>query len=214
MDAEVGHRLRSAVLAGVVVAALVVGGWWWRAAAPHPTEGSARPSTAEPSEQPTVSTALERVLASGAPDGPVRVRIDPETGEVSEVQTRPRVVIDPATGMITDVEGTPGDSFRSGDLPMFKATIWRERKELTSGRGVTRQSADDGVRHLLQYRCTRPGTLVVAVTGADMTGPSRIDCDGTIATAEVFPTGGPIRVSLSTAGERPIDVQAQLVALP
>ncbi|MFF5178798.1 hypothetical protein ACFY2Q_12335 [Micromonospora sp. NPDC000316] len=213
MDAAEGYRLRSAVLAGVAVAALAVGGWWWQAAAP--TVGSARPSTAEPSGEPTLSTAMERVLAAGVPDGrPVTVRVDPETGEVNEVRSRSRVVIDPATGAVVDVEGPPGDGFTTGDLPLFKETVWRVRRELSPGVAVTRRSADDGGRHLLQFRCTRPGSLAVAVTGARVAGPSHVDCDGTIATAEVVSAGGSIRVSLLSTGAQPIDVQAQLVTLP
>ncbi|MGC5378668.1 hypothetical protein ACPXB1_09370 [Micromonospora sp. DT68] len=213
MDSGADDRVRSAVLAGVAVAALVVGGWWWQVTAPEPTAGPARP-TAEPSVGPSVSTAVERVVASGMSDGPVRVRIDPETGEVSEVRTRSRVVMDPATGMITDVEGPPGDSFGTGDLPLFKETVWRERRELTPGEAVTRQSADNGARHLLQVQCTRRGSLAVTVTGARLGGPSRIVCDGTIATAVVVSDGGRIRVSLVSTAGQPVDVQAQLVTVP
>ncbi|MEH1027940.1 hypothetical protein ACWD6L_10575 [Micromonospora profundi] len=213
MDAGADDRLGSAVLAGVAVAALVVGGWWWRATAPEPTAGPARP-TAEPSAEPSVSTVMERVVASGMADGPVRVRIDPETGEVSEAQTRSRVVIDPATGMIVDIDGPPGDSFGTGDLPLFKETVWRERRELTPGEAVIRQSADNGARHLLQVRCTRLGSLAVKVTGARLAGSPRIDCDGTIATAVVLPDGGRIRVSLVSTAGQPVDVQAQLVTVP
>ncbi|MFD6567287.1 hypothetical protein [Micromonospora profundi] len=209
MDAGADDRLRSAVLAGVAVAALVVGGWWWWAAAPESTAGPARP-TAEPS----ASTVVERVVVSGMPDGPVRVRIDPETGEATEVRTRPRVVVDPATGMITDVEGPPGDSFGTGDLPLFKETVWRQRRELLPGERVTRRSADTAARHMLQVRCTRLGSLTVTVTGAQLSGPTRVYCDGTITTAVVIPDGGRIRVSLVSTAVQPVDVQAQLVTVP
>ncbi|WP_410814616.1 hypothetical protein [Micromonospora sp. 067-2] len=199
-------RLRSAVLVGVTLAVVAVGGWWWWAAAPVPTAGSAGPPTAEPS----VSTETEGALASGVPDARVMMRLDDVTGDAV------RAVVDPATGAITDIQGDPSMLFPAGDLPLFHQTIWREQRELTPGQGVTRQStsANDGARYLLQYRCTRPGTLAVTSTGAEITGPPRIDCDGTIASAEVMPGSGPFRVSLSAIGGQPIDVQAQLVALP
>ncbi|WP_433313898.1 hypothetical protein ACQP0U_30740 [Micromonospora sp. CA-269861] len=215
MDATSDDRLRSVVLFGAAVAVLVVGGWWWHSAAPASTVGSAVSPTAVPSVEPSVSTPLERVLVSvpEEPDRRVTVRMDPNTGEVIRVRSDSRAVIDPATGSITDIEGDPGVLFHTGDLPAFQETIWRERRELAPGQGLTRQAGNDGARYLLQYRCTRPGTMAVTSTGAELVGQSRIDCDGTIASAEVLPGSGPFRVSLS-AVDRPIDVQAQLVALP
>ncbi|MGQ5259283.1 hypothetical protein ACTWLT_00850 [Micromonospora sp. ZYX-F-536] len=210
MDAAADDRLRSAVLAGVTLAALAVGGWWWRTAAPAPVAGPVGPPTAEPS----VSTELERVMATAVPGERVTVRVDPETGEGFRVQSAPRAMIDPTTGMITDIDGDPGLLFSEGDLPSFRETIWREQRELVPGQGMTRQSTDDGARYLLQYRCTRPGAMAVTSTGAEIAGPPRIDCDGMIASAEVLPGGGPFRVSLSAVGDRPVDVEAQLVALP
>lgn len=56
--------------------------------------------------------------------------------------------------------------------------------------------------------------MLVSVSGAGLAGPSEIDCDGTVASAEVLAHGRPFRVSLSATGEREIDVQAQLVLLP
>lgn len=139
--------------------------------------------------------------------------MDPKTGAVIRVESRPWAVVDPATGSISDIEGDPAVLFPAGDLPPFNETIWREERELAPGQGLTRQAGNDGARYLLQYRCTRPGTMAVTSTGAEIVGRPRIDCDGTIATAEVLPGGGPFRVSL-TAVDRPIDIQAQLVALP
>ncbi|SCE89509.1 hypothetical protein GA0070607_2927 [Micromonospora coriariae] len=218
MDAAADDRLRSAALVGVALAALAVGGWWWRAAAPVSTAGSAGPSAATPTVGPTVSTALERAMVAAPPDARVTVRLDSETGEVIERQSSSGVSIDPATGMVGTVDGVPGELFSqpdpSGGLPLFKETIWREERELTPGQGVTRQSTDDGSRYLLQYRCTRPGTMVVTSTGAAIAGRPRIDCDGTMASAEVLTGGGRFRVSLSAVGDGPIDVQVQLVALP
>ncbi|MBM0204525.1 hypothetical protein ACIA47_12240 [Micromonospora sp. NPDC051227] len=214
MDATADDRLRSVVLFGAAVAVLVVGGWWWRAAAPASTAGTAVPSAAAvPSVGPSVSTPLERLLAAEQPDERLTVRMDPNTGEVLRVRSGPLAVIDPATGSITDIEGDPGVLFSAGDLPPFKETIWREQRALAPGQEVTRQASNHGARYLLQYRCTRPGTMVVTSTGAGIVGRPRIDCDGMIANAEVLPGGGPFQVSLS-AVDRPIDIEAQLVALP
>ncbi|MCG5437386.1 hypothetical protein [Micromonospora foliorum] len=214
MDATADDRLRSVVLFGAAVAVLVVGAGWWRAAAPASTAGAAVPSAAAvPSVGPSVSTPMERLLAVEEPDERVTVRMDPNTGEVLRVRSDSRVVIDPATGSITDIEGDPAVLFPAGDLPSFQETIWREERDLAPGQGLTRQAGNDGARYLLQYRCTRAGALAVTSTEAKINGPARIDCDGTIAHADVLPGGGPFRLSLS-AVDRPIDIQAQLVALP
>ncbi|MGC4747746.1 hypothetical protein ACLQ28_19130 [Micromonospora sp. DT201] len=205
MDPTADDRLRSAVLFGAAVAVLVVGGWWWRAAAPTPAASSARPPattpSVEPSVEPSVSTALERALVLSGPDGSsVTFRVDPETGEALEVR-RP-------------TSPTLGAGDAPGDLPDFEETIWRHQGELIPGQDVTRQSTNDGARYLLQYRCTRPGAMMVTSTGAEIVGPSRIDCDGTTTLAEVTPTGGLIRVSLSAVGDKPIDAEAQLFVEP
>ncbi|RQX17376.1 hypothetical protein DDE19_11730 [Micromonospora ureilytica] len=214
MDATADDRLRSVVLFGAVAAVLVVGGWWWRAAAPASTAGAAVPSAAAvPSVGPSVSTPMERLLAAEEPDERLTVRLDPNTGEVLRVHSDSRLVIDPETGSITDIEGDPRVLFSAGDLPVFQETIWREQRDLAAGQEVTRQAGNDGARYLLQYQCTRPGAMAVTTDGAKINGPVRIDCDGTIAHAEVLPGPGPFRVSLS-AVDRPIDIQAQLVALP
>ncbi|MGC4836427.1 hypothetical protein ACLQ3D_18205 [Micromonospora vinacea] len=214
MDVTADDRLRSVVLFGAAVAVLVAGGWWWRAAAPASTAGTAVPSAAAvPSVGPSISTPMERLLAEEEPDERVTVRMDPNTGEVLRVRKDSHVVLDPATGSITDIEGDPAVLFPAGELPSFQMTIWREERELAPGQDVTRQASDDGSRYLLQYRCTRPGTLAVTSDEAKINGQPRIDCDGTVANAEVLPGGGPFRVSLS-AVDRPIVIQAQLVALP
>ncbi|MCG5452746.1 MULTISPECIES: hypothetical protein [Micromonospora] len=214
MDATADDRLRSVVLFGAAAAVLVVGGWWWRAAAPASTAGTGIPSAAAlPSVGPSVSTRMERLLAAAQPDERLTVRMDPDTGEVLRVRSGPRLVIDPATGSISDIEGDPRALFSAGDLPLFQETIWREQRDLAPGQEVTRQAGNHGARYLLQYRCTRPGTMAVTSDEAKINGPVRIDCDGTIANAEVLPGGGPFQVSLS-AVDRPIDIEAQLVALP
>ncbi|MEU7975626.1 hypothetical protein AB0B48_26695 [Micromonospora sp. NPDC049089] len=213
MDVTADDRLRSVVLFGAAAAALVVGGWWWHSAAPSSTPAAAVPPTAAPSAERSVSTPLERLIAAEEPEARITARMDPDTGEVIRVESSPRTVIDLETGSIVDIEGDPALLFRSGDLPSFNETVWREQREIAAGQEVTRQANDSGARYLLQYRCTRPGTLALTSDEAKINGQLRIDCDGTIANAEVLPFGGPFRLSLS-AGDRPIDIQAQLVVLP
>ncbi|MEU7927288.1 hypothetical protein [Micromonospora sp. NPDC049107] len=211
MDAGADDRLRSAVLVGAALAALAVGGWWWHAAAPAPVAGP----VSSPVVAPSVSTELERILTRIEPgERGVTVRIDPETGEAVRVGGNSRIAIDAETGATADVDGDVGILVPGSDLPSFRNTIWREQRELAPGEERTRQASDDGSRFLLQYRCTRPGTLAVTSTGAEIAGPPRIDCDGTLASARLLPGGGPFRVSLSAVGDQPIDVEAQLVALP
>jgi hypothetical protein len=214
VDATADDRLRSVVLFGAAVAVLVVAGWWWQSAAPAPTAGAFASPRVTPGAEQSVSTPLERLIVAEGAEARITARLDPDTGEVVRVESGPRAVIDPATGSITDIEGDPGAIFPPGDLPSFHETIWREQRELAPGQELTRQAGGEGARFLLQYRCTRPGTLVVTSTGAGLVGQPRIDCDGAIANTEVLPaSGGPFRVSLS-AVDRPIDIQAQLVALP
>ncbi|WP_435205385.1 hypothetical protein [Micromonospora sp. bgisy143] len=210
MSAAGDDRVRSAVLVGMALGALAVGGWWWRAAAPAPVAGPVRP----PVVAPSVSTELERFLARVEPGEQLTMRVDPQRGEVVRVDGNRRVVINPETGEATDIDGDVGVLVPGSDLPSFRSTIWREERELAPGEERTRQASDDGSRFLLQYRCTRPGALAVTSTGAEIAGPPRIDCDGTLASARVLPGGGPFRVSLSAVGDQPIDVAAQLVALP
>ncbi|MFF0468932.1 hypothetical protein ACFYPX_16060 [Micromonospora zamorensis] len=213
MDTTADDRLRSAVLVGAAVAVLAVGGWWWQAAAPASTARSAAPSETAPSTGPSVSTALERALVTGVPGERLTMRVD-ESGEVVSISDGVRTEIDPETGKIVDIDGNLAAFFFEGDLPSFQETIWRERAALAPGQSVVRQAPGDSGRHLLQYRCTRPGAMLVSVSGAGLAGPSQIDCDGTVASAEVLAHGRPFRVSLSAAGEREIDIQAQLVLLP
>ncbi|MEU8211097.1 hypothetical protein AB0B85_18110 [Micromonospora sp. NPDC049044] len=210
MDATADERLRSAVLFGAAVAVLVAGGWWWRSAAPSP---AARPTGAAtaPAVRPSVSTELDRALVRSAE---VTARVDAETGRTVGALDAPRAMVDPATGMITDIEGDPSWLFFQGELPPFSDTIWREQSVLVPGQRVVRQAGGGDARHLLQYRCTRPGTLTVTLFDAELAGPSEIDCDGTTTSAQVLSHGNPFRVTLSTVGLREIDVEAQLVALP
>ncbi|WP_422737248.1 hypothetical protein ACN263_28140 [Micromonospora sp. WMMD729] len=210
MDRAADDRARSVVLIGTALAALAVGGWWWHAAAPAPVAGPVSP----PASTPSVSTELDRVLARLEPEARVTVRIDSETGEAVRVDSDPRTATDPERGAVADLDADVGVLVPGSDLPSFRGTIWREERELAPGEERTRQASDDGSRFLLQYRCTRPGALAVTSTGAEIAGPPRIDCDGTLASARVLPGGGPFRVSLSAVGDQPIDVAAQLVALP
>jgi hypothetical protein len=214
MDAGADDRVRSAVLVGVALAALAVGGWWWRAAAPAPTAGPA----ASPSPVPTVATALDRAALLAEPDERVTVRLDSETGEVLGVDGRAGVTIDQETGMVTDVDGVPGEMFydpdATGGLPRFPVTSWRVQATVTPTTGITRQSAGNDARYLLQYRCTRPGEMRVRLSGAQISGPDQIFCGGVTTTAELSGTGGPIQVTLTVVDAQSIDVEAQLVELP
>lgn len=213
MDTTADDRLRSAALVGAAVAVLAVGGWWWQAAAPAPTARSAAPSETVPSVGPSVSTPLERALFGWVPGERMTVRVD-DSGEMVSIPDGVRTEIDPETGTIVNIDGDLAAFFFEGDLPSFRDTVWQERAALAPGQGVVRQASGDSGRHLLQYRCTRPGAMRVSVSGAGLAGPSQIDCDGTVASAEVLAHGRPFRVSLSATGEREIDVQAQLVLLP
>ncbi|MBM0275647.1 hypothetical protein [Micromonospora tarensis] len=207
MDVTADDRLRSVVLYGAAVIVLAVGGWWWRAAAPAPTAGPVAASTASSTVRPSVSTELDRALTAGAPAERLRMQVD-GTGAIV------RAEIDPATGQITDIEGDPSWLFFQGELPAFRETIWREQTTIVPGQRVVREASGGEPRQVLQYRCTRPGTLLVTVAEAELAGPSEIDCDGMTTSAQVLAHGRPFRVSLSTVGVREIDVEAQLVTLP
>ncbi|MEU7654724.1 hypothetical protein [Micromonospora taraxaci] len=207
MRATTDDRLRSAVLWGAAVAVLAAGGGWWHAAAPAPTAG---PSTAAPSEP----VPLDRPLVTSVEPGErFTIRFD-ESGEIVSGPQGFWAEIDAATGVVTGVEGNPGRIFFRDGLPAFRETVWRERAALAPGERMVRQSAEGAARLLLQYRCTRPGSLTVTVVGAGLAGPSEIDCDGTVANARVLSHGRPFRVALSATGEREVDVEAQLVELP
>ncbi|MEU7677850.1 hypothetical protein AB0C42_23920 [Micromonospora taraxaci] len=210
MRATTDDRLRSAVLWGAAVAVLVAGGGWWHAAAPAPTAVPAGPPTAAPSEP----TPLDRALVTSIEPGErLTVRLD-DSGDIVSVPRGFWAEIDAATGVVTGVEGNPGRIFFRDGLPAFRETVWRERAALAPGERMVRQSAEGAARLLLQYRCTRPGSLTVTVVGAGLAGPSEIDCDGTVANARVLSHGRPFRVALSATGEREVDVEAQLVELP
>ncbi|MDG4835543.1 hypothetical protein O7631_03300 [Micromonospora sp. WMMD967] len=230
MRATTDDRLRSAVLGAVAVAVLAGGGGWWHAAAPTPTATPAGPSTAVPTVGPagppgsaprfgtTVGprepAPLERTLVTPVVPGErFTIRVD----DADEIVSVPRgfwAEIDPETGMIADIDGDPGMLLFQGGLLPFRETVWRERAALAPGERIVRQSAEGGARLLLQYRCTRPGSLTVTVVGAGLAGPSEIDCDGTVASARVLSHGRPFRVVLSATGGREVDVEAQLVELP
>ncbi|SCE85107.1 hypothetical protein [Micromonospora chokoriensis] len=214
MRATTDDRLRSAVLWGAAVAVLAAGGGWWHAAAPAPTAGSTGPPSVAPTVGPREPTPLERALATPIEPGErLTVRLD-DSGDIVSVPRGFWAEIDAATGVVTGVEGDPGRIFFRDGLPAFRETVWRERAVLGPGERIVRQSAEGVARLLLQYRCTRPGSLTVTVVGAGLAGPSEIDCDGTVASARVLSRGRPFRVALSATGDREVDVEAQLVELP
>ncbi|MEV4543013.1 hypothetical protein [Micromonospora echinaurantiaca] len=206
MDAEAdgrppsgaGDRLRAGVLAGLAVAALIAGGSWWRANAPV---------TGPPSTAPTATPAspAPRFEVVGDPERSVTFRVDPVTGAAMRMDPQP------GAGAVEPFRRYDDDGWldRPGEL------IWRERTTLTQERPVTRQTATGyGARHVLQFRCTGPGELRVSVLGARAGDPLTSGCDGSLVTTQAISRGGPLRVTLSTAGAEPVRVEARLVAVP
>lgn len=189
---ESGDRLRTGVLAGLAVAALATGGWWWRANEP-----------VDP--PPAAASDSRRQVAVRDSDRALTFRVDPATGAALPVD-RPSAV-------------DPVEPFRRYDddgwLDRPDDLVWRERATLTPQRPVTRQADRQyGARHVLQFRCTGPGELLVSVVGARAGDPLTSGCDGSLVTTEVTGRGGPLRVVLSTAGTEPVRVEARLVAVP
>ncbi|WFE62662.1 hypothetical protein [Micromonospora sp. WMMD714] len=187
MGVEVGggDRLRGAVLAGAALVALLTGGWWWSASAP-----------------------------TTAPAGAVRA-VTPRPSAGVEA-TRRVVVLDLRTGRVlesTELTGGSGDP--DVGLPTFTDTQWRERMTLGSGGvPVRRESAADGARHLLQYRCSGDGTLLVSVLHDDPPHRRQADCDGELVAWELTGPDGRTRLEFSAVGPGPVELEAQVVAVP
>ncbi|WBB66077.1 hypothetical protein [Micromonospora sp. WMMD812] len=197
MGVETGDRLNAGVLAGATVLALVFGGWWWRASAPAtgPTPGAPSPSPER----------VDRFVPSESENGAV-FHVDPSTGAAFRVDRGP-------DGGDPD-DPQPRGEDADGGLPWSPNTFWRERTTISPERGVTRQSAgEDGVRYLLQGRCSGPGDLLVVITGSRSDERTQPDCDGSLQTQVVTGAGTPIRISLTTVGNEPVRVEAQLVGL-
>ncbi|MGC5017477.1 hypothetical protein [Micromonospora sp. DT47] len=198
MSVEAGDRLRGGVLAGAALFALVAGGWWWRAAAPAtgpaPAAGSTPPSPDRGAPDP--AGVLDGVLAA-SPDSAVRIRVD-QDGRIVESTVLPDGPGDPDLG-----------------LPRFTDTMWRERLVLVPGQPPERrESPPDGVRHLLQYRCTGDGELLIAVVHAPYLDTSQTACDGELGSLVLPDAEVATRLDLSAVGPGPIEAEVQLVALP
>ncbi|WBB55404.1 hypothetical protein [Verrucosispora sp. WMMD573] len=194
MDVDAIHRLRGALLAGVAVAVLALGGWWWRAEAPQAQTG----------------VGLAPGGSSAAPDW----RQNPVTGAVVPEPTS-RIVIDPGTGaVIAPADGTVTSSGVADGWRSANDLVWTESARLSSGGAVVRQTLlERGERHLLWLRCTGPGELLVAVSGARSAAPMTVGCDGGQVLMELTGTGAAARLSFSPAGSQPVQIEARLVAL-
>ncbi|MCM0678456.1 hypothetical protein NCC78_27830 [Micromonospora phytophila] len=202
VDRAAGDRLRAGVLFGSALVALVAGGLWWQTSAP--VTGPLPAATPSPQ-----SETRFRSVPEGSEDG-VIFRVDPETGAAFRVDVD-RGGADPRRLM----EQMLDEEASSGRLDSFPDTVWTQRADLAPERGVVRQAAAEaGARHLLQYRCTGPGELLVVIDGARAADPFTSACDGSVTSTEVTAAGGSFQVALSTANAGPLRVEAQLVALP
>ncbi|MEU5548297.1 hypothetical protein ABZ738_00855 [Micromonospora sp. NPDC047793] len=193
MHVDPVHRLRGVLLAGIGAVALVLGGWWWQAQAP----GAA---------------------TSTGPGGDFRLTT---TGRV-EPEPRTSVMLDARTGSV--VPTSPGRGYGSAEAPSsaghrgvrraeVRHVVWTESTKLSEGAAVVRQTpVGYGELFQLRLRCVGPGDLLVVVVGARAADPIMIGCDGAVATTEVTGTGGPVRISFSTAGAEPLHLEARLIA--
>ncbi|MEV0805585.1 hypothetical protein [Micromonospora sp. NPDC050200] len=196
MGDRADDRLRGGVLAVAALLALAAGGGWWRATAPatgpHPVAVGTSPRGVGPSGPPE---NLDEVLAA-----------DPGTAV--------RVVIDAETGRVLERTELPGDG-HAVRLPRFTDTLWRERLTLTPGqRPVRRESLADGARHLLQYRCTGRGELLISIVHGSYRDTGRTTCDGELIGLELPDPLAPTRIEFSAVAPGPVEAEAQLVTVP
>ncbi|MEV4842054.1 hypothetical protein AB0K20_02300 [Micromonospora matsumotoense] len=130
--------------------------------------------------------------------------------------TRRVVVIDPRTGRVlksTELPGASGDP--DVGLPRFTDTWWRERMTLVAGRPpVRRESPPDGVRHLLQFRCSGDGTLLVSFLHDEPPQQRRTACDGELVAWELPGPDGRTRLEFSAVGPGSVELEAQVVVVP
>jgi hypothetical protein len=201
MDVDAIHRLRGALLAAAAVAALTLGGWWWRVAAPEAQTGVG--------------------LAPGGSSAGTYWRENSVTaGTVSEPPhaTSP-ILVDPRTGAVVGADDGPaerptGSAASSGWWAGGTELVWTESARLGSGAAVIRQTRmERGERHLLRLRCTGPGELLVAVSGARSAAPMTVGCDGGQVLMDLTGTGAAARLSFSPAGSEPVQIEARLIAL-
>ena len=207
MDDRADDRLRGGLLAVAALLAVTTGAAWWWANSPATgppgvaVGASPPPRGVVPSRSPET---LDEVLAAH-PGTAVRVHVD-------------------ADGRVIEATELPGEA---GDLalPGFTDTLWREHLTLTPGEEpVRRESLADGTRHLLQYRCTGPGELLISIVRGPNMDTARTTCGGELGELELPepmepgdapPEQPPLnRVEFSAVGPRPVQVEAQLVAVP
>ncbi|SCL62591.1 hypothetical protein GA0070606_3648 [Micromonospora citrea] len=195
-------RWRTAVLAVAALAALAGGGWWWQSEAPPVGPVVTGPSA---SPGPRSGLAVPAQSERGA-----TFRVDPGTGAAFRVDVVPGGP-DPRSLM----EGRLDEAARRGGLGSLPGAVWTSRARLDGTQGHVRQAfAEEGARHLLRYRCLGPGELLLVVDGARAADPITSACDGSVTSTEITGSGGPFRVSLTSANAEPLRVEAQLVAAP
>ncbi|MEV4710497.1 hypothetical protein [Micromonospora sp. NPDC049374] len=202
MDVDATHRLRGALLAAAAVAALTLGGWWWQIAAPEwPTGAGLAPDGSSSvtywREDPVTGDTVPEL-----PNATSSVLVDARTGAVAGTHDGP------AQRTVTGSAGSSG--WRAGGTDL----VWTESARLSSGGAVVRQTRmERGERHLLRLRCTGPGELLVAVSGARSAAPMTVGCDGGQVMMELAGTGAAARLSFSPAGSEPLQIEARLIAL-
>ncbi|MEH0841345.1 hypothetical protein V6U81_02980 [Micromonospora sp. CPCC 205711] len=187
MGVDAGDRLRGGVLIGAALAVLAAGGWWWWDAAP----------VVDPTAAPTPPSALADL---------------PVPGPLATVQ----VEIAPGTGRIIGLTQVPDHGDPDVGLPTFTDTLWRERLVLVPGQPpVSRDSLPDGARHLFQYRCSGNGQLLVTIIHDEQYTENRqTACDGDLGSLELPDPLVRTRLYLSAVEPGPVELEAQLVALP
>ncbi|MGK5445442.1 hypothetical protein ACSNN7_26945 [Micromonospora sp. URMC 105] len=197
MDDRPDDRLRGGLLAVAALLALTAGGWWWWAEAPATDPRGVAVGTSPPLRGAVPSRSpqtLDEVLAAN-PGAAVRVHVD-------------------GSGRVIEATALPGEDGEVA-LPRFTDTLWRERLTLLPGQEpVRRQSAADGARHLLQYRCTGAGELAISIDHGPGTDTARTTCNGGLGEFDLPDPTAPIRIEFSAVGARPVELAAQLVALP
>ncbi|MCZ7419410.1 MULTISPECIES: hypothetical protein [unclassified Micromonospora] len=198
MDVDAIHQLRGALLAAVGVGVLTLGGWWWQVQAPQ-----ARSDTG---------------VVPGGSSSATYWRENPVTGAVVPEPTS-SVLVDPRTGAVVGTDGPPVDGTVTSSAVAdgwrgATEAVWTESARLSPGGAVVRQTRlERGERHLLWLRCTGPGELLVAVSGARSAAPMTVGCDGGQVLMELTGTGAAARLSFSPAGSQPVQIEARLVVL-
>ncbi|MEH0982775.1 hypothetical protein [Micromonospora sp. CPCC 205556] len=204
MGDATGDRLRGVVLAGAALLVLVAGGWWWRANAPvtgaDRADGRDSGAFLEPGIRPPRGTIpfrgseLDRAVVTSRPDASTHLELDVRTGRALDLTELP-------------------DDWSDGGLPRSADVRWREEMTLVPGaEPVRRESRADGVRRLLQYRCTGDGELLISTVHAPYTDTSQTNCDGEPGWLELPEPQVPTRLEFSAVAG-PVRVQAQVVAL-